>query len=129
MLYMKKLKIVYKKHIPFKGYKAMTFFNWMIIRKEYKEKVGQKTINHESIHQAQAYDFRIGFFGYFLFYFLYLLEWIIKLPWFLFGYTPYYSISFEQEAYNHEYDYTYLDNRKRFSWLKYVFKVLKNENS
>jgi len=122
---MRNLKIIYSKHIPFKGYLAMTFFNWMIIREEYKEKVGETTFNHESIHQAQAYDFGIGFCGYFLFYFLYLLEWILKLPWALFGYKPYYSISFEQEAYGGQLNPTYLDDRKRFYWLKYIFKMVK----
>lgn len=122
---MKNLKIVYKKHIPFKGYKAMTFFNWMIVREEYKEKVGEKTMNHENIHQAQAYDFGIGFCGYFIFYFLYLLEWVLRLPWALFKYDPYESISFEQEAYANQSDYTYLENRKRFSWIKYIFKMKK----
>ena len=97
----------------------------MIIREEYKGKVGETTFNHESIHQAQAYDFGIGFCGYFIFYFLYLLEWVLKLPWALFGYKPYYSISFEQEAYGWQRNPTYLDDRKRFYWLKYILKMVK----
>ena len=118
---MKKMKIIYSKHIPFKGYTAMTLFNWIIIREELKDRIGNRTINHESIHQAQAYDFGIGFFGYFL----YMIEWFLKLPWFILGYKPYRSISFEQEAYNRDCDYDYLDSRKRFAWLKYVFKMTK----
>ena len=122
---MKNLKVIYSKYFPFKEYTAMTFFNLMIIRKENKQFVGKRTYNHELIHQAQAYDFGIGFCGYFIFYLLYLLEWILKLPWKLSGYSPYYSISFEQEAHNRDCDYTYLEDRKRFAWLKYIFKMKK----
>lgn len=122
---MKNLKIIYCKHIPFKGYYAITFFNNMIVREEYKDKIGMRIKNHESIHQAQAYDFGIGVFGFFLFYLLYLLEWVFKLPWVLFGYKPYHSVSFEQEAYNREFDYTYLEDRKKFAWAKYIFKMIK----
>ena len=103
----------------------MTFFNLMIVREEYKDCVTKRTINHESIHQAQAYDFGIGFCGYFIFYLFYLLEWVFKLPFALFSYKPYMSISFEQEAYKKELDDEYLENRKRFAWLKYIFKLVK----
>ena len=120
------MKIHYSKYIPFKGYYALCLFDNIIIRKEYMNKpINQITINHESIHAAQARDFGIGFCGYFIFYILYFLEWVLKLPWALFGYKPYYSISFEQEANNRDCDMTYLNNRKRFTWLKYVFKLVK----
>lgn len=119
------MKIIYCKHIPFEGYAAMTFFNCIIVREDCKQLIGNRTLNHEAIHQAQAYDFGLGFFGYFVFYLLYLLEWVLKLPWFIFGYLPYYSISFEQEAHNRDCDYDYLSNRKHFAWLKYVFKMVK----
>lgn len=74
------LRIVFSKLIPFKGYLACTLFDFMFVRKEYKERLGEVTINHELIHQKQSRDFRLGFLGYFLFYPLYLLEWILKLP-------------------------------------------------
>ena len=122
---MKELKVTYSKHFPFKGYCAITLFNWIVIREDCKNYVGKKTYNHEGIHQAQAYDFYIGFCGYFIFYLLYFLEWVLKLPWALFGYKPYESISFEQEAYNREYDYTYLEDRRHFAWVKYIFKMKK----
>ena len=125
---MKKLKVFYNKHIPFDGYYAITLFDCMIIRSEFKGKpVNDKVFNHENIHQAQSRDFMLGFCGYFIFYFLYLLEWILKLPWALFGYAPYYSISFEQEAYANEKNYAYLRNRKRFSWVKHIFKMVKKK--
>ena len=123
---MKELKISYSKILPVKGYHAITLFDHMIIRNEFKDiPVKRQYVNHESIHAAQARDFGIGFCGYFIFYLWYLIEWIFKLPSWLFGGKPYYSVSFEQEAYNREFDYDYLDKRKRFEWIKYVFKIIK----
>ena len=102
------LKIKFCKHIPFKNYYALTLFDYMIIRKEYEYMpIPKTTLNHESIHQAQSRDFGIGFCGYFIFYLLYLLEWLLKLPFTFFGYDAYYSISFEQESYNNEYSLSY----------------------
>lgn len=120
------LKIKFCKHIPFKGNYALTLFDYMIIRKEYEYMpILKTTLNHESIHQAQSRDFGIGFCGYFIFYLLYLLEWLLKLPFTFFGYDAYHSISFEQESYNNEYNLSYLTERKRFAWVKYMFKLVK----
>jgi hypothetical protein len=63
-----------------------------------------------------------------VFYILYFIEWLIKLliAGFTFGKVKaYHSISFEQEAYNNQYDYSYQETRKRFAWTKYIFKLVK----
>lgn len=73
------------------------------------------TINHESIHWKQQMEM-----GIVLFYLWYGIEWIIKL--FIFGKAAYYNISFERESYKHEHDLEYLNNRKHFSWFKYLYK-------
>ena len=123
---MKEPKIIYNKIIPFKGYIAITIFNCIFVREEYKNRgINNWTINHEKIHMAQAYDFGLGFFGFFIFYIWYFLEWLFKLPWFLFGYKPYKNISFEREAYNNDVNYNYLYTRRKFAWLKYIFKMIK----
>jgi len=36
----------------------------------------------------------------------------------------YYSVSFEQEAYDYQSEVFYNDVRKRFNWLKYLFKTI-----
>ena len=36
--------------------------------------------------------------------------------------NAYFNISFEREAYKNEYDYDYLEQRKHFSWIKYMRK-------
>ncbi len=72
---MKPLKVIFSKYIPFKGYYAITLFDYMVIRKEFENyPIKANVYNHESIHQAQSRDFGLGFFGYFLFYPLYVLE-------------------------------------------------------
>ena len=119
------MKLIYSNFIPFKGYYAMNLFGFLVRRKKYKNKsIDPITYNHESIHEAQAYDFRIGWFGYIIFYLYlctriwYFIEWLIRL---CINYkTAYMTVSFEKESYNNQYNLNYLKNRKRFSWIKYI---------
>ena len=134
---MKNLKIKYSKLIPFKGYFAICLFGVIYIRDFNKHRsVYKSTINHEGIHLCQMEDFISNpnckkwktALGGCIFYILYFIEWLIKL--FISGITfgkikAYRSISFEQEAYNNQYNYDYQDVRKRFSWMKYLFKLVK----
>lgn len=134
---MKNLSIKYNKLIPFKGFFAMCLFDTIYIRDFNKDKkVHKSTINHEGIHLCQIEDFIPNtnnkkwktILGGCIFYVLYFIEWLIKLI--ISGFTlgkvkAYRSISFEQEAYNNQYDYTYQDNRKRFAWVKNMFKLVK----
>ena len=96
--------------------------------------LSQRTLNHEGIHSCQAEDFiknpnksdfkRI--LGYLIFYLLYIIEWIFKFICVLFYWKirPYYSLSYEQEAYNNEENFEYQETRKRFAWTKYLFKFV-----
>lgn len=123
---MKPLKLAYSSWLPFKGFGSITIFNYLVRRKEKKDvPVSETTWTHESIHQAQAYDFGLGIFGYIIFYVLYFIEWLIKCLFSPFGYRAYYGISFEQEAYRNQTNPNYLKERKSFTWLKYIFKLKK----
>ena len=106
------MKVIYNKIIPFKGFVAINLFGVIFARKEYKP-LSEQTINHEKIHTAQMKELLyIGFYLWYLLSFLYL---VIK-------YSPkkaYRNICFEKEAYANENDLSYLNNRKRFDWLKY----------
>ena len=56
------------------------------------------------------------------------MEWLIKLliSAFTFGKVKAYrSISFEQEAYHNQYDYSYQETRTKFAWAKYIFKLVR----
>lgn len=122
------MKVIYNSIIPFSGFSYMNLFGVLFGRKEYKGKFKKSTINHESIHSEQYKDL-----GYILFLPLYLLEWIIKIPfgWFYkkkkygrpISKVAYRSISLEQEAYYNQYDFQYLDKRKRYTWVKYIFTM------
>ena len=121
------MKIVYNSIIPFKGYICMNLFGVFFVRKELKNKVNKQTINHESIHTEQIKEL-----GYIFFYLFYFLEWMIKIPFSWFYKQPknrnirrvaYRSISFEQEAYYNENNTIYLDIRKHYTWIKYLFHM------
>jgi len=80
----------------------------------YINKVSKKIKNHETIHLLQQKEL-VGVF----FYILYILEWFIKL--FVYGSKSYNNISFEREAYINQSNLKYIETRKQYSWLKYIF--------
>lgn len=127
------MKVIYNKVIPFKGFYVINLFGTLFMRDNYKNMpVNKVTLTHEGTHTEQAIDLVFGCrqlrtLGYILFYVLYFIEWLIKLI--LSGFTlgkirAYRSISFEQEAYNNQKNYNYLNERKRFTWIKYVFRFV-----
>ena len=95
---------------------GMSLFPVVILREKYNSEDefwnlrGQKTINHESIHFQQQLEL-----GVLPFYFIYVLEYLLKLPFY--GSKAYENISFEREAYENDEDLEYLDNRTRYCWL------------
>ncbi len=102
-------------------------FNWPLaitlapfgiyVNQKYRtlENVSAETKNHESIHWQQQLELLIIFF-----YILYLIEWLIKI--FFYGKKAYRNLSAEREAYKFDKDLNYLKTRKRYKWLKYIFK-------
>ena len=75
--------------------------------------ISLRNINHEKIHWCQQKEM-LGLF----FYLWYFLEWFIKL--FQYGRETYRNIGFEREAYKYMYNPYYLENRKKYHWLKFV---------
>lgn len=104
------MKIIYNKHIPFKGFIAINLFGVIFARQEYKP-LSCFAINHEAIHAAQAKDLH----GYFFFYLWYILEWILRAITFQKAYK---TLRFEREAKANMYNLKYLRTRKKFAWLK-----------
>ena len=102
--------IVENRIIPFPGYKAITIWPFIFVRKGCK--MSARDINHESIHAKQQLEMLwLPFFVW------YLVEWVIRL--FLKG-NAYYNIGFEKEAYDNERKTKYLQTRKHFAWIKYL---------
>lgn len=108
-----KVIVVQNNILPFKGFSAMNLFGIIFTRNI--SLLNGYVLNHESIHTKQILECGIVFF-----YILYLLEWLIKLIFY--GKYSYYNISFEREAYMHERNLQYLDNRKHYSWISLIFK-------
>lgn len=100
------MKTIVNPWIPTKGFCAINLFGVLFIRPEVKE-ISRITLNHEEIHTAQMKEL-----GYVLFYLIYVVEWLVRL--FKPG-NAYRNISFEKEAYTHQYDIAYLSNRKHFA--------------
>lgn len=122
------------KIIPFKGFNAITIWPFVFYKKD------SKTMrNHEKIHLVQQaetllvsisfifistaiFSFKWWYLSFFLLYYvIYLIEWLIRLL-FNKGMNAYYGISFEQEAYDNQYNDNYLKNSRFFAWVKYLKK-------
>ena len=104
------MKIIRNKYIPLKGFRAINLFGILFVRGN--ARISERTLRHEAIHTAQMKEML-----YIFFYLWYVVEWIIRL--FMKG-NAYRNISFEREAYSNEKDLRYLDNRKRFAWIKHL---------
>ena len=131
------MKVIYNRFIPFKGFYAITIIKWIFVREEYKcldgSRIYNKMINHESVHEQQILDFTPETFpnwlrytiGSVCFYLLYELEWLFKLiPYLIKKKNTYRSLCAEQEAYNNEMDFKYIENRSKLFWLKKIFTLI-----
>ena len=101
------MKIIINNIIPFKGFKCINLFGILFCRKQ----LDKIDINHEAIHTKYMQEML-----YIPFYIWYIIEYLIKL----FIGNAYRNLSFEREAYNNQYNLNYLNNRKHYSWIKYV---------
>ena len=109
-----KLSIVYNDIIPFKGFAAVLICKWLFVRNGCR--VDDTFLNHEMIHFEQQKEMLFVFF-----YVWYIIEWLIRLVLTFNNKKAYNGISFEREAYAHEYDKNYLNERKRYTWMRYLF--------
>lgn len=105
------MKIIVNNIIPIKGFAAINLFGVLFVRNGVS--ITDRLIRHESIHTKQMKELLYVFF-----YILYVFEWLVKLCFY--GSKAYRNISFEREAYSNQYDVNYLDNRRHFSFLKYI---------
>ena len=91
---------------------GITLWPFIIVRPY----VNRFTINHEKIHIKQQQELLVIFF-----YILYVLEWVFGLIKYRDSKKSYYNISFEREAYQNEQNLQYINDRKLFNWIKYVY--------
>ena len=75
--------------------------------------LNRKELNHELIHAAQQRE--LLFLPFFVWY---GLEWLILLIKYRDSLKAYQHIRFEKEAYRHQADFSYLEHRKLFGFLR-----------
>ncbi len=92
---------------------AMAIYPFILL-KNIDQKKDEVLINHEKIHLNQQLELFI-----FPFYFLYLVNYLFNLLKYKNHYQAYYNISFEKEAYCHEKELDYLQNRKWYNWINF----------
>ena len=102
---------------------GISLFPFIMLREKYRDggewwiNRGKRTINHETIHFKQQLELLI-----IPFYILYILFYLINFIKYKFDIQKaYYNIPFEKEAYTHEENFNYLNNRKLFAWINYIF--------
>lgn len=98
---------------------GIAIFPFVILREKYRDggewwvERGNIILNHENIHFQQALEL-----GVIPFYILYVLEFILKIPFY--GRKAYYNISFEREAYDNAYNLQYLYSRRKYTWISRI---------
>lgn len=93
---------------------GITLFPFIILKKlEYKQ--NQILLNHEKIHLRQQVELLVIFF-----YLWYVIEYYYLYFKLKDSFLAYKSISFEREAFAMENDMNYLEERKIWSFWKYI---------
>ncbi|MCR9063718.1 MAG: hypothetical protein NXI00_07115 [Cytophagales bacterium] len=92
--------------------RGIALFPFVILREKSPHAI---LINHEKIHLRQQVEMLLIFF-----YLWYVIEWFIHFMKTKNFWAAYQMISFEKEAYAHEYDLSYLKKRRFWAFLKWL---------
>lgn len=104
------------KHFFYKNYVGLSLWPFIFLKNDaLKEDI--VLINHEKIHLKQQQELLIV-----PFYIFYITEWILKSIFYMDRYIGYQNVSFEREAYDNEKNLDYLNERKMFSFIKYLWR-------
>lgn len=103
------------KHFFYKNYVGLSLWPFIILKHD-TLKNDKDLINHEKIHLRQQRELLI-----IPFYVLYVFEWAIRSLYYLDTYEAYQNLSFEREAYRNEHTPDYLEHRRPYSFMKYLF--------
>lgn len=111
------MRVVLNNVLPFRGFVAVNICGVIFARRDsweaLSETLRQKVLRHEAIHTAQGRE--LLWLGFYL---IYLLEWLVRLPRYG-SVVAYKMVSFEREAYDHDWQTEYLKIRKHFAqWRK-----------
>lgn len=129
------MKVIYNNKIPFKGFIAMCFYPFILVRYDKKALFDDTTTRHELIHANQQQEMYVAGIVLSLFllllglsfwsllaipvyFYWYGIEWLIRWAYYRNRDTAYKNISFEREAYNNQSNMDYLRTRKHYAFLK-----------
>jgi len=110
------MKKIYSSIIPPKGFKALTLWPLLFVRKN--ANFSPVDERHEEIHGRQQLELLIV-----LFYVLYGIFYLICLIRYRNHKEAYRNNPFEAEAYLNERKTTYLEKRHLYDWVKYIGKT------
>jgi len=102
------------KHFFYKNYVGLSFWPFIILKND-ALKTDIVLINHEKIHLKQQIELLI-----LPFYLFYVAEWLVRSLFYLSFYRGYQNISFEREAYANEHNLNYSNERRPFSFIRYL---------
>lgn len=89
---------------------GIEFIPCLVVVRDPSDKV---LVNHETIHYYQMLEtLFVGFYA------IYVGHYLVNRLRGLDHMDAYLTICFEREAYRHQRDLHYLENRKRFAWLR-----------
>lgn len=103
--------VIKNKILPMSGYKALTLWPFIFVRRE----LSTVDMNHELIHGRQQAEMLVV-----LFLLWYGVEWVVRLCQYRDTHKAYKNISLEREAYDRQYDDDYLSHRHFWAWTKYL---------
>lgn len=107
-----KCLIIHAPFLPVAGM-GMALFPFVLL-KEQQLKGNPEIINHERIHLKQQLELLI-----LPFYTLYLINYLLNLIYYRNHELAYQNIVFEREAYHHEHDLAYLNQRSFWAWKSF----------
>ena len=124
--------------IPFRGFVAITLWPFIFVRRQTWARFTNDVLRHKRIHGRQQQEMLLvgivaadilavsgcgclSLLALPLFFWLYGLEWLLGLFCYGSRHAAYRAISFEREAYDNELDADYLDKRRPFASLRYLF--------
>lgn len=128
--------VVRNKIIPFGRYKIINLFGVLFSK---TDNISIVDYNHEGIHTKQIKEcailgfviisilcviFNLSIFwlllSYCTFYLLYGIEYYCIRLFHHKQNDAYHDVSFEEEAFNNQTDFDYINNRRCFAWIRYV---------
>ena len=110
-----KLKKVYNRFIPLRGYVALTQIPFIFVRESARHKYNDVADRHERIHARQQLEITPLIFDL-----LYVLFYIIMLIRYRDRRVAYMNNPFEREAYANQDNGRYLSGRSWCSWVRYI---------